>query len=235
VILIHGGSWQIGDKSWCGESGIGYARAGIAAFSINYRLSGEATYPAAVADCVSAVRWVRSHAAEYRVAPDRLGVEGVSAGGHLALMVGLMEPDPGATDSHGRPLRNWVRCIISQVGPTDLTDRESFPREADRPWLGSFIGGLHADMPDKYREASPVTYVSADDPPVMLLHGTADTVVPYRQAVIMQKRLREAGVPVELVTVEGGEHIWTTVTTRDERIALRQQANAFMAKHLADR
>jgi dipeptidyl aminopeptidase/acylaminoacyl peptidase len=98
--------------------------------------------------------------------------------------------------------------------------------------LFDFMGGTYAEIPEKYREASPVTHVSPDDPPIMLIHGTADATVPFRQSVIMKERLEAAGVPVELVAVEGAGHGWNTGTTRAQRIGLRETSMAFMIKHL---
>jgi len=231
VILIHGGAWRAGDKSGYRSRGLDYARRGIAAFSINYRLSQVARYPAAVEDCLDAVRWLRAHASEFQLDPDRLGVEGGSAGGHLALMVAFLEPDEKATDSRGQPLRNWVRCAVSFAGPTDLTDKESIEGSVERASLVQFLGGTLEECPERHRQASPITYVSADDPPVLLVHGTADNVVPFRQAELLLQALRQAGVPVELIRLEGAGHGLNL--DREARNALLERTQQFMLRHLA--
>jgi acetyl esterase/lipase len=232
VIIMHGGAWREGDKRGLNGWAQSYAARGIAAFNINYRLSGQAKYPAAIVDCLDAVRYLRSHAKEYNIDPDRIGAEGASAGGHLSLMLALMEPDKDATDAQGKPLKNWLRCAISNYGPTDFTDQESAAKSIDKASLGQFMGGTYAEMPDKYREASPVTYVSADDPPILLLQGTADIYVPFQQAVIMEKALKEAGVHVETIYPEGGGHGWNSGTTQDQRIGFRRSSEEFMLKYL---
>jgi acetyl esterase/lipase len=224
VIILHGGAWRAGDKEGLNGWAESYAAKGVAAFNVNYRLSGQAKYPAAVDDCLDAVRYLRSHAKEYNIDPDRIGAEGASAGGHLSLMLALMEPDKDAKDAQGKPLKNY--------GPTDLTDKESEAQSIDKASLGLFMGGTYAEMPAKYREASPVTYVSADDPPILLLQGTADQYVPYRQATIMEKRLKQAGVPVQLITVKGGGHGWNSGTTQEQRIGFRRSSEEFMIEHL---
>lgn len=231
VVLIHGGAWRAGDKSGYRSWGLDYARRGVAAFSIDYRLSTVARYPAAVEDCLDAIRWLRKHASDFNLDSDRLGVEGGSAGGHLALMVALMEPEESAKDTWGNRLRNWVRCAISWAGPTDLTDTQSVQQSVERASLVLFLGCTGNECPDRYREASPVTYVSSDDPPILLIHGTADNVVPYRQAEIMQDALKRAGVPVQVITLEGLGHGLGGMA-REERINLLEKSRRFMLEHL---
>ncbi len=200
VINIHGGGWRGGDKGGFRRKAASYAQSGVASFSINYRLSGVATYPAAVDDCRRAVRWIRAHAAEFNIDTDRMGVEGGSAGGHLSLMMALMEPDE--LDSAGPPISNWFRCVYAKNGPTDFTQAEM----GSEPALKTFMGGQYADMPEAYREASPLTYVSADAPPVLMIHGTEDHTVPYAQSVLLKQALDEVGIHAELITLEGAGH-----------------------------
>ncbi|WP_347243672.1 alpha/beta hydrolase [Thermogutta sp.] len=231
VVLIHGGGWRGGDKSSYRAWGISYAQLGVAAFSINYRLSHVAKYPAAVEDCLDAVRWLRTHAEEFHLDPERLGVEGGSAGGHLALMVALTEPDSSAVDSHGQPLKNWVRCAVSFAGPTDLTDAESIEASTEKQSLVAFLGCTLSECPERHREASPITYVSPDDPPVLLVHGTADRVVPFKQANLLEKALKKAGVPVEVLALEGCGHDFGCLD-REGRNKLLEKTRRFMLHHL---
>ncbi len=203
ILNIHGGGWWNGSKDGFLREGIQYARAGIAAFSINYRLSGVAPYPAAVDDCLSAVRWLREHALELGVDPDRMAVTGGSAGGHLALMMAFMEPEEGELDSQGEQLRNYFVCVAAKNPPTDFTADDEMHSERA---LMAFMGVSREEDPDRYIEASPVTHLSPDDPPVLWMHGAEDRTVPYNQALVLEKVLQEAGVAHELITVEGAGH-----------------------------
>lgn len=203
AVLIHGGGWRGGDKGSFRGQALRLARDGVAAFSLNYRLSGVAPYPAAVEDCVRAIRWIREHAAEYSVDPERLGAQGGSAGAHLSLMMALMEPDEDELDAGGQPLKNRLVCVVSKCGPTDFTADDTMHRE---PAAVAFLGGPREERAEVYEQASPVTHLSPDDPPVLMVHGTEDRTVPYSQATILQQRCEQAGVPVELITIEGGGH-----------------------------
>lgn len=231
VVMIHGGGWRGGDKSNYELFGRDYARRGVAAFSISYRLSSVARYPAAVEDCLDAIRWLRAHAAEFRLDPDRLAVEGGSAGGHLALMVAFSEPEETARNAQGQRLKNWVRCVFSFAGPGDLADAETVRTSTARDSLELFMGCTLEECPDKYREASPVTYISPDDPPVLLVHGTADKVVPYRQAEILEKALKAANVPVEVIALDGCGHDLKCLDTNGQ-LRVIEQTRQFILRHL---
>jgi len=227
VVCIHGGGWRGGDKGGYRRTAMWYATHGVAAFAINYRLSGVAPYPAAVDDCLAAIRFLRGHADEYNIDIYRMGVEGGSAGGHLVLMVALMEPGSDELDSAGQPLDNWVRCVYAKNGPTDLTQAKMNSESA----LVQFMGGTYAQMPEAYRAASPISYVSADDPPVLMIHGTEDRTVPYSQSVALKESLEEAGVAVELITIEGAGH-GLRGGNPEELHAARERAHQFMLEHL---
>lgn len=196
VVNIHGGGWRNGSKDGFLREGIEYARQGVAAFSIGYRLSGVAPYPAAVDDCWAAVRWIRGHAAELNVDRTRMAVQGGSAGGHLALMMAFMEPDEAGLD-------NYFVCVATKNPPTDFTADDEMHSEAA---LVAFMGAPREQAPDRYRAASPVTYISPDDPPVFVVHGTEDRTVPYHQALVLQAALQQAGIEMELITIEGAGH-----------------------------
>jgi len=228
VVWIHGGGWRDGGKNPFRDRGLRYAQDGVAAFSINYRLSGVARYPAAVEDCVRAIRWIRSHAGDYNIDPDRLGVQGSSAGGHLSLMTAFLEPSEDDISASGEPLDNFVVCVVSQWGPTDFTADDSMHQH---PAVLQFMGTTMQEAPDRFAEASPVTHVSPDDPPVLLVHGTEDQTVPYSQATILYRRLQQAGVLVELITIEGGGH-GLKGGDRQEIEMADTRVHEFMLKHL---
>ena len=163
----------------------------------------------------AAVRFLRRNATTYDLDPDRVGAGGFSAGAHLALLLGLADPpadpDPDAPSSR-------VQAVVSFFGPTDLSRYAASPGLEDAymvPWLGK---ACKTD-PAVYRRASPIEHVSADDPPVLMLHGTADVVVPILHSERLRDKLRAAGVTAELVTVKGEGHGWfgptEAKTTRD--------------------
>ena len=209
VIFIHGGAWRGGDKNHAPTRFL--AERGYFVASINYRLSGEAPFPAAVEDCKCAVRWLRSNAAKYNVDPDGIGVWGASAGGHLAEFLGTTTDDPryegtgGWTNASSR-----VNAVVSFFGPSDFTKGIGKFRNADGSRgnyeVVKFLGGLPADKPDVYRDASPLTHVDKMSAPMLLVHGDQDPVVPLEQSTRMANALREAGVNVKFIVVTNGVH-----------------------------
>lgn len=203
IVNIHGGGWRNGSKDGFHREGVKYAADGVAAFSIGYRLSGVAPYPAAVDDCWAAVHWIREHAAELGVDVNRMAVQGGSAGGHLALMMAFMEPDEGETDAAGQPLKNYFVCVAAKNPPTDFTAADEMHRENA---LLAFMDCTFDEKPERFREASPITHLSPDDPPVFFIHGTDDHTVPYNQALVLKATLEKVGVEHEFVTIEGAGH-----------------------------
>jgi acetyl esterase/lipase len=205
VVLVHGGAWKGGDKA--NHAGLGgqVARWGYAGFAINYRLAPDHPFPAAVADVQCAVAWVREHAAEYDVDPDRIALLGTSAGAHLAVLAGVA-PEAPWEPSCGDPATDLrVQAVVSLFGPLDLAyhDQED---GGPRPVVTSFLGQPCQDVPDLCAAASPITYVSADVPPALLIHGTADDVVGHENSERMAAALQAAGAGVIYLPIEGAEH-----------------------------
>ncbi|HCU38615.1 MAG TPA: hypothetical protein DGT21_25325 [Armatimonadetes bacterium] len=227
IVHIHGGGWRNGDKSSHAVDAVTWAKAGVASFSLNYRLSGVATYPAAVDDCVAAVKFIRANAERFNIDIDNMAVRGGSAGGHLALMMAFLEPDVDETNAAGQPIQNRFVCVSAKNPPTDLSAADM----AGEPALVAFMAGTVQEHPDDYRQGSPLTHVSADDPPVLVMHGTEDRTVPYTQATLLEALLKQVGVPVELVTVQGAGHGLRNGAPEDVRAAL-QRENDFLAEHL---
>ncbi len=198
VVLIHGGGWSKGDKS----SVFGAAALvdrGFIVVSVNYRLSGEAPFPAPVEDCKCAVRWLRAHAEKYGVDPERIGVWGSSAGGQIALMVAYADENAQMEGTGGWQDRSSrVQAVCSWFGPTDM-------RLVEQP-LPQYLGGTLRQVPERYARASPVLYVSADDPPTFLAHGDRDPVVPVEHSQTLHRLLKEAGVESRLLVVENASH-----------------------------
>jgi len=201
VVFIHGGGWRSGEKYPSQVKSL--AERGFFAVSINYRLSGVAIFPAAVEDCKCAVRWLRANAAEFHVDPNRIGVWGGSAGGHLALMVGCVDQSAGLEGNGGwEKYSSRVQAVCSYYGPSDL----SHMQDGDTTAPAQFLGGTLAEKPEAYRLASPVTYVTPDDPPLLMVHGDSDRVVPYAQSVTMQQAYLTLGLKVDLVKVLNAGH-----------------------------
>lgn len=202
IVWIHGGGWRQGDKNNAANA-IAAARRGFFAVSINYRLSGEATFPAAIEDVKGAIRWLRANAKDYNVDPDRIGVWGGSAGGHLALLAGCADEKAGLEGKSGYAgTSSRVQAVCSWFGPAEFgnlgTDGDSV--------IGQFIGGSAKDKPEAYKLASPTTHASKDDPPVLMIHGDKDALVPLSQSETMLKALKTAEVPAELVVVRNAGH-----------------------------
>ncbi len=206
VVWIHGGGWRAGNKSSGRLILPHFVRTwrycGVA---VEYRLTGEAPWPAQIHDCKAALRWIRAHAHRFGMNPDKIGVVGGSAGGHLAALLGT-SGGVEALEGPG-PWTQWssqVQAVVEFCGPTDLVavaQEELLPEV--RKMLEAFLGpgGKKAA-----REASPTTYISPDDPPVLIVHGTEDRIVPFSQALIFHQALRQAQVECYLYRIQGAGH-----------------------------
>jgi acetyl esterase/lipase len=234
VVFIHGGGWSAGDKYPSQVSEL--AKAGFFCVSINYRLSGVAPFPAAVEDCKCAVRWLRANAARYNVDPDHIGAWGGSAGGHLTLMVATTGSSAGLEGNGGWPRQSSrVQAACSFFGPSDfVTWAKTAPRMGEME--NKFLGGTFARIPEVFARASPVTWVSADDPPLIIFHGDRDPVVPIQQSAIMHDAFTKAGLDSTFVTVKGAGHgfvmqpgVPSFTPTNPEII---RQVTDFFRKHL---
>ncbi len=208
VIYLHGGAWRGGSRKEFSKSIEALAARGYVAVTVDYRLVPDATSTGQIADCKAAVRWLRAEAKKYKIDGDRIGVVGFSAGGHLACMLGTTNKDDGLEGSSGNADQSSrVQAVVSFFGPTDFTTR-TWDDEIEKAILAPFMGGSFADHPELYKKASPICYVRKDAPPFLFFHGTEDKLVQIRQSRVMVDKLKEAGVPAELVTVEGEGHGW---------------------------
>ena len=201
VLLVHGGGWHGGDKRSFAAYGRILAEQGYASFSVNYRLAPQFHYPAALEDLRCAVKWIREHAVDLRVDPSRIAALGSSAGGHLVALLGTA-PE-GIGDCGDPTISSRVQAVIALFGPMDLLDAVGSTGEEA---VESFLGASAAEDPDLWREASPITWVSPDDPPFLLIHGRDDQLVPFAQSVEMADALRQAGVEAVLLIVPGAGH-----------------------------
>jgi acetyl esterase/lipase len=231
VLLIHGGGWRRGSKADNAPFARHLARAGFVCFCVNYRLVTEDgnRYPAQLDDVQRAVRWIRAHAAEHGIDPDRVGAFGHSAGAHLAALLGTRETrdnsDPTLASFSSR-----VNCVVDTCGPTDFRDRGAPPLfPAHLHLLSGLFGKTRAEAPDLYRDASPVAHVSKRSAPFLILHGTADSYVPLEQPRRLRDALRKAGVEVTLLELEDG-HLFQA---RENQQRWLDETTAFFRKHLA--
>jgi acetyl esterase/lipase len=184
LIIIHGGGWIEGDKSsftslkyWAPGNIIDFAKLGFVAATINYRMSREAPFPAAVEDCKCAVRWLRAHAQEYHIDVNRIGAWGNSAGGHLALLLGMRA---GIKELEGdgpyQEQSSSVQAVVSDSGPVNLDFRR--PDNAGLAGvIAQFLAGPDETLAGRIKKASPVSYVKKELPPLLLIYGTADAQV----------------------------------------------------------
>jgi acetyl esterase/lipase len=241
LLMIHGGGWRSWpDGQWTRKTDAGtataFAKRGYWVASIDYRLSDVAPFPAALLDCKRAVRWVRSHAARLGVDPERVGVWGFSAGGHLALLLGCTGSGSlGDEESVGSGPSSRVQAVASWAGLSDLADPTGPRRlEGERLELARrFIGGTYQEMPEAYRRASPVTQVTRDCPPMLLVHGDRDERVPFSHSEVMLEKLRSAGVEARLLPVKGAGHLFFKEELQDPPVSRMIEATVeFFDRHL---
>jgi acetyl esterase/lipase len=211
-VWIHGGGWQAGSK----EGGINQVASivaeGFIGATIEYRLTGEAPFPAQIEDCKCAIRFLRAHADEYGIDPDRIAVGGSSAGGHLVALLGTsgdvkdLEGNGGWPDQSSR-----VQAVVDLYGPTDfskfVTTRgfESHNR-AGSPESKLLGGGEVLGNDEGIRRVNPITYIDDKDPPFLIIHGTSDPIVPANQSQLLHEALEEAGVHTKLHLIQGAKH-----------------------------
>jgi acetyl esterase/lipase len=208
VVWIHGGGWDSGSKNFCPIAFLAEQNTAVA--SINYRLTQSATFPAPLFDCKGAVRWLRAHADTYGLDSGHIGLVGASAGGHLALLMATTEHHPELEGDVGGNLNesSRVQCVCSFYGPTDLNRLVDDPASRTNATgeVAKLIGGPVAYNLEKAAAASPITYVDQTCPPVYLLHGSNDTLVPPEQSTLFYEALIKAGVPAHLEIVPNKGH-----------------------------
>lgn len=238
LILIHGGGWTGGKRQDFSVVAQELAKYGYVAATITYRLAPQHQWPAQIEDCKCAVRWMRAHAEELGVDPQRIGVLGGSAGGHLALLLGVMDESDGLEGTGGwEDQSSRVHAVIDFFGPADLFDEFDHQRRG-QPFaaianqevrvLEDFLGGTPDDMADRYREASPITYVTRGDAPTLILQGTHDVLVPYPQSVKMAAALARRGVPGRMELLFGAGHGWDGAEMDRTKLVVVQFLNQYL-------
>lgn len=198
VLLLHGGGWQIGDRSQLRGYGVLLGRAGYVCVASEYRLLPEARWPAQIHDVKTALRWMRAEADALGIDPERIAVEGNSAGGHLALLAaGTPEVADFEGDGGNPGIPTTVAAALAIYPPTLL------PRVPGE--LGT-VAALHGEPDDAGAMASPLRHVGPGFPPTVLLHGGADELVPVAASTRMYEALVQAGVPADLHIYAGQPH-----------------------------
>jgi len=227
IVFIHGGAWQSDDKSLGLPRLLPFAASGnYFCVSIDYRLSGEAIWPAQIHDCKAAIRFLRANAEKLGIDPKKIGVWGISAGGHLASLLGTsgdvkeLEGDCGWSRQSSR-----VTCVVDYCGPSDFTPLLKLPAIFTPPPVKALLGGPAAQKAEQAVAASPVSYVSRDDPPFLIVHGTQDWLVPFDQSATLCEKLKQAGVDVTLIKIEGAGHDF-------DGPELNKRVGAFFDRHL---
>jgi acetyl esterase/lipase len=213
IVHVHGGGWRRGSRRVpLPRLGAGFygelAARGFAVAAIDYRLSGEARYPAALEDVHAAIGWVREHAAEYGLDPGRVFAWGDSAGGHLALMAALAGAEANGPGTEVQGVVAWFPVTDLAGLLDDVAAAGGHPDPGPESREALFLGAPAASVPGLAREASPVNHASAAAPPVLLMHGAADDLVPPAQSIRLAEALTEAGARVELELVPGATHFW---------------------------
>lgn len=200
IVLIHGGGFSGGDKSFYTAMGKRLAEKGYVVFSLNYRLAPKNRYPAAVDDVQRAVRWLRAHADTYHLDPDHIGALGDSAGGYLVSMLGTRDTRDNS-DTELAKYSSRVQCVVDLYGPADFTlpPSSSGVNAAGIFLLTQFFGKPPDQATDLYKDGSPIVYVTKDSAPFLIVHGTGDMLVPSDQSHRLHDALKTAGVKVTLV------------------------------------
>lgn len=237
VVWIHGGGWAAGNKADC--PAVYMVPRGYAVASVEYRFSQKAVFPAQIQDCQAAIRWLRANSQKYNIGPAHIGVWGASAGGHLVALLGTSGgkdafPKIGGNDNQS----DRVQVVCDWFGPADFTTvmsqaaadktRNVFKFNSPSDPYANLIGGKLGEDQAKCEAVSPVHYVSKDNPPFLILHGTTDALVPFAQSVELADALKKAGVEVVLQPLPGSGHGGPAFALP----ALRELVDEFTDKYL---
>jgi acetyl esterase/lipase len=237
IIWLHGGGWRIGDRKLGPDFCQFFAEKGFAMASIEYRLSGEAIFPAQIHDVKTAIRWLRSISNEYHLDHGRIGLWGSSAGGHLAALAGTTKSGILEGLEHRySDFTSDVQAVVDGYGPTDFFQMDdhcvSHPPSSDRESDRLHPSRKHSDMnspesqllgapihsiPEKVREANPLTYIKGGEPPFLIMHGTSDTAVPAHQSELLYQALLEKGNDATLCLLEGLGHAFFNRNDLDDQ------------------
>lgn len=213
ILYLHSGAWITGDRK--GGPAIRQASRGYAVASIDYRLAPQSTWPSQIEDCKAAVRWLRANTARFDLDPDRIGVFGTSAGGHLAAVLGTTSDRPELEGLYlGNPqFSTAVKVVVDFYGPTDLLklDEQKLPcygLDANAFYMppSLLMGCPIQQCREKTETANPINYITRDDPPFLIMHGMLDCLVPWQQSQMLYDALHASGLNATLYLLPTAEH-----------------------------
>ena len=214
IVWIHGGAFLFGSKEGFPVEPVPlhFLLEGYAIASISYRLSPEALFPAQLEDCKAAIRWLRAHADEFGIDPNRIGAWGASAGGNLAALLGTTGEVRDFEVGENLDYSSRVQAVCDFYGPTDFLQMDAnrlsdgqIHNAPDSP-ESKLVGGPIQDNPEKVKRVNPTTYVTKNAPPFLIVHGKLDRLVPFNQSQLLVAALEAAGASVKFHPVEGGGH-----------------------------
>ncbi len=231
LIYLHGGGWSAGSYK---ESGVSWLTGyGFAVASVQYRLSGEATFPAQVYDVKAAIRWLRAHASELGFDAERIGAVGVSSGGHLAMMAGLVGDELEGEVGDFQKESSHVDVMVNYFGASDFILRSQTQPGATEPTgsvVHKLLGKAVSEDEKLAKLASPAFHVKQGSPPLFVIHGAKDTQVKVDQAYRISERYRECGGELEMEVLAESGHGGAEFFRR----GLRSQVSGFLSRHLKD-
>lgn len=227
IVWVHGGAWQGGNKNRC--PALRFLKKGYAVASINYRLSQHAIFPAQIEDCKAAIRCLRANAEKYNLDAKHIGVWGSSAGGHLVALLGTTGDVKKIDKGPNLKFPSNVQAVCDFFGPTDFTQIGKFPsnlaHDAPDSPEAKLLGGPIHENKKACQNANPITYITKDDPPFLIVHGDKDMIVPHNQSQLLYDALKQTKVKVKFHTVKEGGHGF-----RDPEVD--KMVNEFFKKHL---
>jgi acetyl esterase/lipase len=236
VVFVHGGGWRSGDKKLSPNSPqLKQVRRGYAVASINYRLSGEAIFPAQIEDCKAAIRFLRANAAMYKLDGDHIAVWGSSAGANLVALLGTTADVPELEGTGNLDQSSRVQAVIDQFGPSDLLKMAAdalpctnFEHDSPDSPGSQLVGCAVQTCPDKADAAGPINYITPDDAPFLIMHGSEDCTVGPAQSERFFEALRLRGVEAEYILLQGARHGGSEFKTPE----METKINEFIDRHL---
>ena len=228
LIFIHGGAWRTGKRQDYLPYLLDYAEKGYVTVTLSYRLVKQAIFPAAVQDANCGVKWIKKHADEYGIDPEKIALIGGSAGAHLSMMIGYGGDEPLFNRDCEHEEDSKVKAVVNLYGPVDLTT----PYAISTYQVKDFLDDSYQNNPELYKLASPRSYISSDDPPTLTFQGTIDSLVPVSQADSLDSWLKQSGIPHDYHRLKGWPHAMDIAAEVNEYVQF--YLDAFLEKYLLE-